>query len=370
MLATPRSIIALAAASAAHRCAVLLTATPGVRRGRDHGLREAAELVGRFLPGTRLVYSGSSAVYADAGGAGVDERAPLRHDDAACAALIAIEQAVAGQPGALTLRVPALVGPSRGHARARLAEAARARLPLAIGGDLARPFSYLHEQDLCELLVSAALGGLGCGVLNAAAPQPLTVGGYYRLLAQDMGLEVALAGDGSAQPRRWIDAAVLHALVSLAAAGPAVALSAQMRGDGALEQRHQRAQPCAHARARQHVADGLAQGGRGLAHGAATGCPAAASRGRCRRRPPPTPPRAGCRGSGASWTRPQPLVIAVGRISRRSGWLITTWKRVRKRSWRWARAESTACGSSAYIIFRLSPRQVSWRSARTWIGAR
>jgi nucleoside-diphosphate-sugar epimerase len=193
--------------------AVLLTATPGVRRGRDHGLGTAAALVGRFLPGARLVYSGSTAVYADAGGAAVDERAALRHDDPACAALIAIEQAVMAQPGALVLRVPALVGPSRDHARERLREAARLGQPLTISGDLARPFSYLHEQDLAELCVLAVTGGLGAGVLNAASPQRLTVGGYYQILARSLGLEVALAGDGSAQPSRWIEAAALHALV-------------------------------------------------------------------------------------------------------------------------------------------------------------
>jgi nucleoside-diphosphate-sugar epimerase len=193
--------------------AVLLTATPGVRRGRDHGVGAAAALVGRFLPGVRLVYSGSTAVYADAGGAGVDERAALRHDDPACAALIAIEQAVGAQPGALVLRVPALVGRSRVHARERLRAAARAGQSLTISGDLERPFSFLHELDLVWLCVQAALGGLGAGVLNAASPERLTIGGYYQALARSEGLEVALSGDGSAQPSRWIDAAALHALV-------------------------------------------------------------------------------------------------------------------------------------------------------------
>ncbi len=193
--------------------AVLLTATPGIRRGRDHGLPAAAALVRRFLPDARLVYSGSTAVYADAGGAGAAEQAALRHDDAACAGLIAIEQAVAAQPGALVLRVPALVGPSRNHARERLRATADLGQPLIIGGDLARPFSYLHELDLSELCVQAALGGLGSGLLNAASPERLTVGGYYQLLARDMGLTVELAGDGSAQPSRWIDASALHALV-------------------------------------------------------------------------------------------------------------------------------------------------------------
>jgi nucleoside-diphosphate-sugar epimerase len=191
---------------------VLLTATPGVRRGRDHGVAAAAGLVRRFLPGARLVYSGSTAVYADAGGAGVSEHAQLRHGDPECAALIAIEQAVLAQPGALVLRVPALVGPSRSHARERLREAARLGQTLTISGDLARPFSFLHEQDLSELCVQAALGGLGAGVLNAASPQRLTIGGYYQALARSLGLEVALAGDGSAQPSRWIDASALHAL--------------------------------------------------------------------------------------------------------------------------------------------------------------
>ncbi len=193
--------------------AVLLTATPGVRRGRDHGLSGAAGLVRSHLPAARLVYTGSTAVYADAGGEGVDERAAVRQDDADGAALLRIEQAVLAQPGALVLRVPALVGGSRQHARDRLRAAAAAGQALEIAGALTRPFSYLHERDCAALCAEAAQGGLGAGLLNAASPARLTVGGYYAALAADLGLAVELRSDGAQQPSRWIDAGRMHALL-------------------------------------------------------------------------------------------------------------------------------------------------------------
>ncbi|MBA3710189.1 MAG: hypothetical protein H0W83_15365, partial [Planctomycetes bacterium] len=73
--------------------AVLISANPGFRRGRDNGLAAGALLVGAQLPRARLVYSGTTAVYADAGGADVDESGALA-DDPAVAGLLAIERAV------------------------------------------------------------------------------------------------------------------------------------------------------------------------------------------------------------------------------------------------------------------------------------
>jgi nucleoside-diphosphate-sugar epimerase len=193
--------------------AVLLTANPGLRRGRDNGLAAAVGLVHRQVPGCRLVYTGTTAVYGDAGAGGVDEHGPLRAGDPAVRGLLAIEAAVAAHASSLVLRAPALVGPTRTHALERLREAARQGSPCQVPGDLDRPFSYLHERDLAELCALAALGALGDGVLNAAAPERLTAGDYYRQIARRGGVECPLVGDHAPLPRRWIDAGRLHRLL-------------------------------------------------------------------------------------------------------------------------------------------------------------
>ncbi|MCS6969396.1 MAG: NAD-dependent epimerase/dehydratase family protein [Planctomycetota bacterium] len=180
--------------------AVLLTATPGHRRGRDHRLAEAARLV---PPGVRLVYSGTTAVYGDAAGAAVDEDGPLA---AEAGPLLAIEAAVLAHGDALVLRCPALVGPQRRQLDERLRAAANAGVPLTVAGDPDRPFSFLHEADLAELLVSAIIGPLRAlrGVYNAAHPRPITLREHYRAAAQRAGVELAIVGDGTARPRRAI----------------------------------------------------------------------------------------------------------------------------------------------------------------------
>lgn len=191
--------------------AVLLAANPGVRRGQDNGLATAANLVQWNLEGTRLVYTGTTSVYGDAQGGGVDENGPL---DAGAEAqlLLAIERAVLAVPGSLILRATALVGPTRTFARERVKTAAKEGKPCVVKGDLDRPFSYLHEQDLAELCVEALGGAFGAGILNAAAPERLTVRGYYEALARQLGVTCALVSDGASVPSRWIDARRLQAL--------------------------------------------------------------------------------------------------------------------------------------------------------------
>ncbi len=191
--------------------AVLLAANPGVRSGQDNGLEDAARLVRWKLGETRLVYTGTTSVYADAGGAGVDEAGEL---DAGSEAqrLLAIERAVLELPGALILRATALTGPTRTFARERIRVAAAEAKPCVVKGDLDRPFSYLHEADLAELCVAAMSGAWGDGVLNAAAPERLTVRGYYEALARQAGITCVLEVDGATAPSRWIDARRLHAL--------------------------------------------------------------------------------------------------------------------------------------------------------------
>lgn len=191
--------------------AVLLAANPGVRSGQDNGLEDAARLVCWKLGETRLVYTGTTSVYADAGGAGVDEDGAIDRGPEA-QRLLAIERAVLEQPGALILRATALTGPTRTFARERVRVAATEGKPCVVKGDLDRPFSYLHEADLAELCVAAMSGGCGDGVLNAASPERLTVRGYYEALARQAGVSCVFEADGTAVPSRWIDARRLHEL--------------------------------------------------------------------------------------------------------------------------------------------------------------
>jgi nucleoside-diphosphate-sugar epimerase len=187
--------------------AVLLAANPGVRRGRDNRLAEAARLARERLPDARLVYTGSTAVYADAGGADVDESGAVDAADPATAALLAIERAVLAHPRALALRIPALVGPTRTHALERLRAGER-----TVKGDLARPFSFLHERDCAEVCLAALDGALGVGPLNAASPERITAGDYHAALARAAGVPPSV-GDGARVPSRWIDARRLQALL-------------------------------------------------------------------------------------------------------------------------------------------------------------
>ena len=191
--------------------AVLLAANPGVRRGQDNGLVDAARLVHWKLGDTRLVYTGTTSVYADTGGAGVDEAGAIDTGPEA-QQLFSIERAVLEQPGSLILRATALVGPTRTFARERIKAAAAEKRPCVVKGDLDRPFSYLHEADLAELCLVAMAGGLGDGVLNAAAPERLTVRGYYATLSRQAGVACVLESDGAPAPSRWIDARRLHEL--------------------------------------------------------------------------------------------------------------------------------------------------------------
>jgi nucleoside-diphosphate-sugar epimerase len=193
--------------------AVLLAANPGVRRGQDNGLVQAAHLVREYYPQARLIYTGTTSVYGDAAGAGVDESTMISREDSTSAALMAIEDAVMQHADSLILRATALVGPSRTFSRDKLRTAAATGQPCVVAGDLARPFSYLHEYDLVDLCLAAMAGNLSNGLYNAAAPlltPPLTVGGYYGLIAAHHNLTAVITSDGQPAPSRWINATKLQ----------------------------------------------------------------------------------------------------------------------------------------------------------------
>jgi nucleoside-diphosphate-sugar epimerase len=194
--------------------AILVCANPGLRRrsreasaGSDgNRLLAAATLAAQTATRdqARLVLISTTSLYGDANGNGVDEEGPIANDDEA-RALVAIEQAALAHGDTLVLRATAIVGPTRLATRRRLRAAAAAGLPVEVRGDLDRPFSLIHEGDLAEVVVRAAHGVLGHGVLNAASPERLTVRSYYEQLMSLEQVTVPLLARPVDLPRRWID---------------------------------------------------------------------------------------------------------------------------------------------------------------------
>jgi nucleoside-diphosphate-sugar epimerase len=193
--------------------AILIAAGPGLRRGRDNRLADGAKLVAARFPHVRLVYSATTAVYADAQGGAVDEGGALAGDPASLG-LLAIEAAVAGHRDAVILRFPALVGPGRSQLRSRIAATAASGATLTVKGDGDRPFSICHEDDAARLCQLALAGVIPTGVWNAASPEPLTLLSYYRRQAAIAGVALPpVVWDGMPQPSRRITAGRLWRLL-------------------------------------------------------------------------------------------------------------------------------------------------------------
>ncbi len=187
--------------------AVLLAANPGLRRGRDNGLAAGARLIVERFPAARFVYTASTAVYPDAAGGEVDEASPIPETTPAIAGLIAIERAVLTHANALVLRCPALIGPTRTHALERLRAGNR-----SVTGALDRPFPFLDERDCAGLCLDALNGAFGTGVLNAVAPERITLGDYYRHLAARAGVTDPITDDDTPTPSRRVSGARLWAM--------------------------------------------------------------------------------------------------------------------------------------------------------------
>lgn len=181
---------------------ILVTATPGLRGGGPgNGLVRVMEQVVRRWPAARLVYTASTAVYGDSGGAEVDDHTPPT-DAGRAPDLLAIEAAARRNNQALVLRVGAIVGPRRLPRRLH-------QRPLVISGDPQRPFPFIHEQNLVAILAACLRDASLTGVCNCVAPQALTYRDYYAGHLQAAGIdpnEIAICGDAQQMPARQITA--------------------------------------------------------------------------------------------------------------------------------------------------------------------
>lgn len=161
-LSTPASLTGLLAAGD-H---VVVTAPPLDADGTgERALAEAAAQAGV----ARIVYLSSTAVYAPAGGAWVDEDAAATPESDAGRARLAAEAAIASAGvSTVIVRAAGIYGPDRGV----LARLRAGRYRIIGAGDTM--VSRIHVDDLAALIVAAATAAAPGPIYNAADDDPTT----------------------------------------------------------------------------------------------------------------------------------------------------------------------------------------------------
>jgi nucleoside-diphosphate-sugar epimerase len=131
----------------------------------------------------RSVYISTTGVYGDAGGAWIDETAPLATNETRSLRRIAAERLMRGRRHAHVLRVPGIYANDR-LPLARL----RQKLP-ALAPDDDVYTSHIHAEDLARIAVVALLRGRPCRATNTVDDSGLKMGAYFDLVADRCGLE-------------------------------------------------------------------------------------------------------------------------------------------------------------------------------------
>lgn len=195
------------AASEAQSDALLVCANPGLRSGEPNDLPAVAHNVQTHFPDAYLIYTSSTAVYADAGGAVVDEAAAIADTDNA-RYLLAIEEAFLRRAHSLVLRLSALCGPQRDFLARRIDRAGHC---LEVKGPLERWYNYIHQTDaaqiICELLQRQPPL---CGVYNLSASEPVTAAEYYQQLIHAAGKQLKLEAVSQDQANKQVSVAALE----------------------------------------------------------------------------------------------------------------------------------------------------------------
>ena len=154
----------------------------GVEQYRRVYLDGARHLLAAF-PDARIVYTGSTSVYAQTDGAWVDETSPALPDRETGHILRKTENVVLGAPGGGTVaRLAGIYGPGRSVLlRKFLAGEA------VIEGDGARWINQIHRDDAAAALLRLAQPDAPPGIYNVADDTPLTQFALYHALADLYG---------------------------------------------------------------------------------------------------------------------------------------------------------------------------------------
>ena len=137
----------------------------------------ARGLLSVFRP-ARLIYTGSTSVYAQTDGAWLDESAPTLPDRETGRILLATEEVVLAAPGGIVARLAGIYGPGRSVLlRKFLAGEA------VIEGDGGRWLNQIHRDDAAAAVLRLARSDAPPGVYNVTDDQPLTQLALYTALA-------------------------------------------------------------------------------------------------------------------------------------------------------------------------------------------
>ena len=178
---------------------IFVCANPGLRGGGDNHILRLAELVCAAYAGVPIVYTSSTAVYADAPGVEMDEAGP-KDDDERAQHLLAIED-VFVRAGAIVLRLAALVGPDRMHIRKRIMSSESV---LKVRGRLQRQFNFVHDYDAVEILYRCVTQLPPGGIYNICSDMALTAEEYFRLLIGESGQRLQLEEQEPFMPDRIV----------------------------------------------------------------------------------------------------------------------------------------------------------------------
>ena len=150
----------------------------GVEQYRRVYLDGARHLLAGF-PAARVIYTGSTSVYAQTDGAWVDETSPAVPDRETGRVLRETENVILNAPGGGTVaRLAGIYGPSRSNLLRKFLSG-----EAIIEGDGTRWLNQIHRDDAAAALFRLAQPGTPPGVYNVADDNPLTQRGLYRALA-------------------------------------------------------------------------------------------------------------------------------------------------------------------------------------------
>jgi nucleoside-diphosphate-sugar epimerase len=207
---TPDAALQVALAAAVDQAAVVYLAPPPDTGLTDPRLESFLRQAGSGLPNV-FVYISTTGVYGDAGGARVDEFAPLAPCNDRSRRRVAAESTVQAWCGArgvrcVILRVPGIYGPHR-----LPLERLERREP-ALRDEDAGPGNRIHVDDLAAAIATAVDTPDAQGVFNVTDGDPASTTAYLRITAAAAGLEPPpLVSKDDA--RRVIPAAMLSFLL-------------------------------------------------------------------------------------------------------------------------------------------------------------